>query len=67
MTGERIYWEHFGMMDDTVYAAEALRKLILYGQNGILPGKTLTFIMETNLEPLSIREIQCMIKHYLLD
>lgn len=67
LTGERIYWEHIGMMDDTVYAAEAQRKLILYGQNGILPGKNLIFTMETNMEPLSIREIQCVIKHYLLD
>jgi hypothetical protein len=65
-TGERIYWEHFGMMDDPTYASESFRKLILYGQNGITPGKNLIYTVETNAEPLSIREIQGMITHFLL-
>lgn len=66
VTGERIYWEHFGMMDDPTYASESFKKLILYGQNGITPGKNLIYTMETNAEPLSIREIQGMITHFLL-
>jgi hypothetical protein len=66
VTGERIYWEHFGMMDDAAYATETFKKMILYGQNGILPGKNFIYTMETNSEPLSIREIQGMITHYLL-
>jgi hypothetical protein len=67
VTGERVYWEHFGMMDDLAYATETFKKLVLYGQNGILPGKNLIYTMETNAEPLSIREIQRMITHYLLN
>jgi len=66
-TGERIYWEHFGMMDDSEYATETFKKLIAYGQNGFMPGKNLLFTMENNAEPLSIREIQGIIKHYLLN
>jgi hypothetical protein len=66
-TGERIYWEHFGMMDDAAYATETLKKFIAYGQNGITPGKNLIFTMETNADPLSIREVQGMITHYLLN
>lgn len=67
VTEERVYWEHFGMMDDVAYATETYKKLIAYGQNGILPGKNLIFTMETNAEPLGIREIQGMITHYLLN
>jgi hypothetical protein len=66
VTGERVYWEHFGMMDDAAYATETFKKFIAYGQNGITPGKNLIFTMETNAEPLSIREIQGMITHFLL-
>lgn len=66
-TGERVYWEHFGMMDDTTYATETFKKLIIYGQNGILPGKNLIYTVETIAEPLSIQEIQGMIAHYLLN
>jgi hypothetical protein len=66
VTGEKVYWEHFGKMDDSVYATETFKKLVLYGQNGILPGKNLIYTMETIAEPLSIREIQGMIMHYLL-
>lgn len=65
LTGERIFWEHFGMMDDPAYAAETFRKLVLYGQNGIIPGKNLVYAMETNAEPLSILEVQRLISHYL--
>ncbi len=66
-TGERIYWEHFGMMDDPTYATETFKKLVIYGQNGIMPGKNLIYTVETNAEPLSIREIQGMITHFLMD
>jgi len=66
VTGERVYWEHFGMMDDAAYATDTFKKLIAYGQNGIMPGKNFIYTMETNAEPLSIREIQGMITHYLL-
>jgi hypothetical protein len=64
MTGERIYWEHFGMMDDAAYATETFRKLVIYGRNNILPGKNLIFTMETSAEPLSILEVQRTIRHY---
>lgn len=63
-TGERVFWEHFGMMDDAAYATEAFKKLMAYGQNGIMPGKNLIFTMETNADPLSIRAIQCLIAQY---
>lgn len=63
VTGERVYWEHFGMMDDSAYATETFRKLILYGRNGIMPGKNLIYTMETVANPLSIQAIQRTIMH----
>lgn len=63
-TGEKMYWEHFGMMDDSTYAVETYRKLVLYGQNGIVPGKNLIYTMETNEEPLSISEVQRLVTYY---
>lgn len=66
LTGERVYWEHFGMMDDPAYANETYKKLVLYGQNGIIPSKNLVYTMETNADPLSIREVQRLILHHFL-
>ena len=63
-TGGKVYWEHFGMMDDPVYATETYRKLVLYGQNGIMPGLNLIYTMETNKEPLSIREVQRLVSYH---
>jgi hypothetical protein len=67
VTGERVYWEHFGMMDDSAYATESFRKLIIYGRNGIIPGKNLIYTIETNAEPLSILVIQRMIRQFFLE
>ena len=65
LTGEKMFWEHFGLMDDPNYATETYRKLVLYGQNGIVPGRNLIFTMETNAEPLSTLEVQRMISKHL--
>ena len=37
-TGQEIYWEHDGRMDDPVYAQNAIRKIYAYEENGIYPG-----------------------------
>ncbi|MGN1414970.1 MAG: hypothetical protein ACI4WY_12080 [Anaerovoracaceae bacterium] len=36
-----IYWEHLGLLSQEKYRQQALKKLELYIQNGILPGKNL--------------------------
>lgn len=66
-TGEKVYWEHFGMMDDSAYATETFRKLIIYGRNGIIPGKNLIYTIETTAEPLSILVVQRMIRQFFLE
>ena len=58
-------WEHFGMMDDAEYAARAAEKLILYQQNGYLPGKNLIITMETSHAQFSSRAAKQIIEEYL--
>lgn len=43
---EEIYWEHFGMMDNSQYAMAALRKIELYHKNGIFLGERLITTFE---------------------
>lgn len=52
-TGEIVYWEHFGMMDNEMYAASARNKLRKYISYGLLPGRTLFCTYETRDTPLS--------------
>lgn len=35
-TGEEIYWEHFGMMDDDDYSKNAFKKLNFYQRNNFI-------------------------------
>lgn len=36
--GEKVYWEHFGMLSDDRYRSNALEKFALYISNNIMPG-----------------------------
>ncbi len=36
---KEIYWEHDGMMDDPVYAKNAIKKIEAYERNGIFQGR----------------------------
>lgn len=66
ISGSRFYWEHFGMMDDEEYAADAFRKLQRYASMGIFPGKQLILTMENKDCPLGLAEIRRMIDLYFL-
>lgn len=61
-TGEILYWEHFGLMDDAVYRNNALEKLATYGNNGIHPGGNLILTYEISDAPLSIREVEAIVR-----
>lgn len=65
-TGDYIYWEHFGMMDDSSYARKTASKLQLYISNGIIPSIQLITTYETQGHPLSTEVIQRTIEDYLL-
>ena len=60
-SGEKFSWEHFGMMEDELYAAEAFRKLQRYAAKGIFPGRQLILTMETKECPLGLAEIRRII------
>ena len=64
-TRQEFLWEHFGMMDDPDYAHKTTAKLLLYEENGILPGRNLLLTMETQTEPLSTRAVEKIISEFL--
>ena len=64
-TGELIYWEHFGMMDDPAYCKNVFSKLNLYVANGIIPNINLITTYETKDFPLDTEQINNMISLYL--
>ncbi len=66
VTGETIYWEHFGLMDDPAYAKSASSKISLYIGNGIIPSIHLITTYETREHPLSTEEVEKIIEHYFL-
>lgn len=63
----RVYiWEHLGIEDEEDYARKNLRKLRIYQQNGFWPGENLILTHETAGRPLTIRDIDAVIDHYLI-
>lgn len=57
-TGEKKYWEHFGLMDDPRYSKKAFLKLDEYIKEGIIPGDNLICTFETKKHPLPYPEIR---------
>ena len=65
-TGEEVYWEHDGRMDDPDYARNAVRKIQMYEENGIYPGEKLILTFETEKSVLDIRIVKKLVEKYLL-
>ncbi len=59
-----IYLEHFGMMDDPMYSVRAVKKMAKYTENGYHMGDTFLCTFETSEEPLDMRNVEKMLKHY---
>lgn len=59
------YWEHCGMMDDSQYCENTLRRIRQYERNGILIGDKLILSSETKKLPLNVKIIEEYIKVYL--
>lgn len=60
-------WEHFGMMDRSGYAANALEKIPHYMRLGFFPDDNLLLTFETAEHPLDTFVIERMIRQMLLD
>ncbi len=61
-----IYWEHFGRLSDSTYCMENFNKLMLYEKSGYRIGDNLIITMESENEPLEIKEIYEKINRYLV-
>ena len=65
-TGEEIYWEHEGMMDNEKYARNAVKKIEMYETNKIFPGERLIMTFETSLSVINNEIIKEFTKRYLI-
>lgn len=63
-TGQIYYWEHFGRMDDSVYAKKAGSKLQMYISSGIIPSIQLITTYETLDSPLDMEVIEKILHRY---
>lgn len=63
---KEIVWEHFGMMSDPEYSENAVHKIRMYQANNFFPGDNFIFTMETNEQPVNVKELEKIIKKYLL-
>ena len=64
-TGEEIYWEHCGKVDDPTYARNMVRKINAYENNGIFPGDRLILTYETEQTILNTGKIEQLVMRYL--
>lgn len=64
-TRKEMYWEHFGMMDDPVYAEHAFLKMMTYEENGFFPGDSVILTYETGKRPLNRKHVLQLIERYL--
>ena len=65
-TGEIIFWEHYGLIDNAEYARKHNVKMRTYIENGIYPTINLIATYETSAHPLDAVEIEKIIEKYFL-
>lgn len=64
-TGEIIYWEHAGRMDDSYYANEFVKKMNTYIANDLLPGRDVVVSLEASSNPLDIKVVKRLVKQII--
>lgn len=64
-TRKVLFWEHFGMMDNSDYLNETLQKLESFESDGLLLGRDLIVTFESSEKPLSTKHIDKIIEDYL--
>ncbi len=64
ITGNVIFWEHFGLMDNPTYSKNAFHKLQIYISHKIIPGVQLITTYETREQPLTIGTVKNIINQY---
>ena len=61
------YLEHFGMMDDSQYASNAVQRILDYEKSCIFPGQKLLLSYETSRKSLDVRLLQKVIQSILTE
>lgn len=64
-TRKEFYWEHFGMMDNPVYAENAIQKIGGYEENGIEVGEKLIVTYETKSVPMNQKQLKRIVNQKL--
>ena len=62
---KEIYWEHFGMMDNTAYCEKAVYKINCYQKAGFYIGEQLILTFETAKNPLDTELVEHLIMKQL--
>ena len=65
-TRKIIYWEHLGKLGDPAYCRDNLPKLHDYMKHGIIQGKNLILTFESADRPLLTKDVDLLIKQFLL-
>ena len=52
-----LFWEHLGIVDNEHYASNAMKKIMIYEQNGIFINDRLILTYETANNPINLRTI----------
>ena len=66
LSGELLYWEHFGLMNNDDYAYSAFNKLKLYYNHGIIPGSNLIITFESKNKPFTYTEAEAALSFLLI-
>ena len=64
-TGELLFWEHFGLMDNPDYCASAQFKIETYAKHGFVIGKNLIVTMESSQHTLNVEYVDKLIEEFL--
>ena len=64
--GTTFYWEHFGLIDNASYSANAFSKLQLYATHKIYPSIQLITTYETKEHPLTTDTVEKIISDFFL-
>lgn len=60
---ENVILEHFGMMDNSTYCENAIRKMNTYQNNGYQLGDNILYTFETYRNPINMKNFENMIRN----
>ena len=64
-TGKRLHWEHAGLLDNSYYASEFVKKINNYIENDLLPGRDVIITFESQGNGLDIGVVKKLIKEII--